>query len=240
VPVALRIVRVLLIVSASTLLPMETWAGESPPADGVELADEAELRGLVRIDARVRYQTDFMPGTTRISELMTPGGDIYLFRVIDQKYVPGYVGAFGREEGAISYSLNPYIAKQWDSEYTRNSSSTLLIARNNLYSDALAYPTLTDYIGDKSNGRLEPGTVLKEIHYLNEVKVPIKQENVLRDMPLSEFQRLAESFGGAAFKLDELLIQALTWENTVATEDGGAPAAAMTRTIRFEKLYREH
>lgn len=158
----------------------------------------------------LHYRSEFLPGTASITELMTPEGDVYLFRVIDQKYIPGFVGAFAKEEGAISYSLNPYIAKMWDSPRTRNANSTLLIARNNVRSDALVYPTHADYIGQKYKGRLEPGTKISDIRYLNEVKVPIPRENVLRAMPLSEFQRFAESFGAASFGLDELLTKTLT------------------------------
>lgn len=140
------------------------------------------------------FATDFAPKETPISNLMTSRGDLYLFRVIDRKYEKGFVGGFAKEEGGISYSLNPYIAKIWKLPALTNTDSQVLISFHNIYSEILTYPTKDDYIGSQLKTRLTPRTRLKDIKYLDQVNTPIGKEQIIAILPIKEFEGLAETF----------------------------------------------
>lgn len=143
---------------------------------------------------KITFSAGFASPKSSVSDLMTSDGNLYLFRVIDRKYQKGYVGAFAEEEGSISYSLNPYISRMWTHRAQTTPEAQVLIGFHNIYSEVLLYPTLNDYIGTRLKTRLTLRTRLEDIHYLNQVNVPLGKERIIAIIPLVQFVRIAEDY----------------------------------------------
>jgi hypothetical protein len=161
----------------------------------------------------ISFQQEFVAGGTSVSTLLTSRGDLFLFRVIGGKYIPGFKGTHYIDgEGGYSYSLNPYISLMWRGN--KPEGNYVLVASQRLETDQLFYPDRDAY-AFKERGDfnafysfLKPGTPVDDIQWLSEVKVPIEKENVIFTIPQKDFQRAAAAFEKTPFPLMKLIKKA--------------------------------
>jgi hypothetical protein len=147
---------------------------------------------------------------TKVGDLADKDGNLLLFRDIGSAYVKGFSGKgkkreFIESEGsAYSYSLSPFIVNMWTN--SKKGSLTLISWQN--FGQKLKYPTtLNAYTPQVQSLRLplQRQTIVHDISYYDEVKVPVENENVLAVIEQEELKKLLESFKGRKFPLRELL-----------------------------------
>lgn len=139
---------------------------------------------------------------TKFEDLLDPQGNVFLFRDIDGPYKKGFIGAGDKsrqhyiegEGHAYSYSLSPDIVNAWGNP--NSDDSVTLISLQNI-SQNLTFPSLPSHDWHQTliRPRLERGTMLKDIVYFDEVKVPVESENVVATISQKEFKKLVDRFG---------------------------------------------
>lgn len=142
--------------------------------------------------------------------LLSPDGSLFLFRNIGGSYVKGFTGKHSgkqqwiESEGlAYSYSLNPSIIHGW-SQRERKKSLTLIAWQN--IEDGLTYPSETSReMGGPFRPPFTARTLLKDITYYDEVKVPVAKENVLAVMRQTEFAKIFAPFEHKIFRLRSIM-----------------------------------
>jgi hypothetical protein len=141
----------------------------------------------------IRYQNkplnfrDPMPGSPLLSQLMSRGNKLVLFRVIRQRYEINSHHTPGRP--GYAYSLNPMVAlslsQGWDGAplvQKPGFAPTVLIAINDLKADHL-------YCTWRFNEPLTPETrVTGDLGY--EINAPYSNENVVATVPLEAFRQV--------------------------------------------------
>jgi hypothetical protein len=165
--------------------------------------------GLVREDwmeDALDIRTNFSPATT-ISQLTDKNGDLFLFRIINARYIKGFKddgkGWIQHEGNAYSYSLAPAIVGSWGS--SKKDYSYTLISLQNLNNDSLRYPKRGLKPSTVTRPLLQPTTKIGDIIYYEEVKVPVDKENVLFIIKSKEFRKIHETFGREPYRIQELL-----------------------------------
>ncbi len=131
----------------------------------------------------------FVSRDLKIADLADVDGFLWLFRVINDEYQPGFDESIfikGRNELGYSYSINPHIGRSWSLK-----SKFILIARQNLKDDHLMFPGRTEQGRISYQIPLKPETQINEILQLDEVKVPVDKENVVGIIDLATFDEIA-------------------------------------------------
>lgn len=154
------------------------------------------LIALALTGARVFAGTDAdaesypVNGAMRVRELLTQDGSVYLFRVIFQPYIPGYLSPGMRSVGIVSYTINPFMflnGQGFNRGHLERDDTYLLIARQRL-TDQLTFVTP---IGSGRSYRepLTAETRLGDFGVQYEVEVSPERQNVIHAMPIKEFVR---------------------------------------------------
>jgi hypothetical protein len=124
-----------------------------------------------------------IPSGLRIVDITDSEGNILLFRTITSE---GYKKDFLNDRSAqefdrYSYSANPRISEIW----SRSFNSTLLIAIQNIKTDALFFPNANKLLLNNplAYSPVTADTLLNDIIFYEEIKVPRRMENVILSIP---------------------------------------------------------
>ena len=145
-----------------------------------------------------------------VKEFVDNKGSFYLFRAIGGNYTINQTGFFSNIEGAISYTLDPYIANAWGfSGFVRRdkNNSFILISKHNIHnSDHLTYgislsqkPFRQCY--DAGVGK----SLLNPFGHLAQVNVPFGDEKILVEVPLKTFNQILGNFSKQNRSISDLV-----------------------------------
>ena len=166
-----------------------------------------------------RYNThqylNFDPSTTA-GDLLDQQGNLLLFRSIGRVYTRGFTGEgndreYIRSEGsAYSYSLSPFIVEMW----SRNGEGNLALLSWQNMDQGLRYPHILEEYTPQAMLERKPfsrETLLIDIAYYDEVKVPVEAENVVAIIEQAELRKILAPFKGRRFRVRELMSEVLNF-----------------------------
>lgn len=154
----------------------------------------------------------FVPPNTKVIQLADENGNLWLFRGINRPYMRGFKNSsYIKDEFGYSYSLNPYIVNTWSHGF-----GIVLISKQNVYRDNLMFPGRIN--GDDSvnyatldfsyGNKLTLETRMSQL-ILDEIKVPVDNENVVAIIDIPEFDAIARSFNYKEFPISDLIEKVL-------------------------------
>ncbi len=160
---------------------------------------------------RFRYQQNFLSENTKVEALSDKEGNVYLFRVLGNKFRRNAPGVWEeRENGMVSTSLNPHIADDWSGSRT-GLNDHLIIIKANLDKDGLTYwkPRPDgQFVNGKSvfQASLTRNTTLAEVGtQLYEVQLAKSKELPCLQISKENFRKVIQGMGDQPFSIEDLL-----------------------------------
>ena len=155
--------------------------------------------------------------TPTIQSRMDSDGAIVLFRAIGGEYSRGATGSYSRTQRGYSYSLSPFVVREWAQQFL-SGRKQILIARQNVNQDRLRYPSVRklNRLLDRANGHvdlmssrpyilLRPSTELADIAMLEEIKVPIGRERIEVIIDFDTFESALKGYSKSNFDVSSFL-----------------------------------